>query len=64
MQYDVHRMGLLEPTVYGSARTTSLGERMLVGHMDVTLNLLAALAEALQIRDIGLVTAAYSSCKK
>ena len=37
---------------------------MLSGHMDVTLNLLVALAEALHIRDFGLVTAAYISCKK
>ena len=58
VQYDLHRMGLLERTDHGLARTTSLGERMLAGHMDVTLNLLVALAEALQIRDIGLITAA------
>ena len=57
-------MGLLELTVDGFARTTSLGERMLAGHMDVTLNLLVALAEALHIRDIGLVAAAYILCKK
>ncbi len=37
---------------------------MLCGHMDVTSNLLVALAEALDKKDIGKITAAYIACKK
>ncbi len=58
VQCDLHRMGLLTRTDHGFVRTTSLGERMLRGHMDVTSNLLVALAEALDIKEIGKIIAA------
>ncbi len=64
VEFDLHRMVLLELTDHGVERTTLLGERMLAGHMDVTLNILVSLAEALQIKDIGLITAACKSRKK
>ena len=32
VEHDLHRMGLLELTDHGVARTTLLGERMLAGH--------------------------------
>jgi hypothetical protein len=50
VEYDLHRMVLLELTDHGVARTTLLGERMLAGHMGVTLNILVSLAEVLQIK--------------
>jgi hypothetical protein len=64
VQCDLHRMGLLTQADQGLDRTTSLGERMLCGHMDVTSNLLVTLAEALDIKDIGMIIAAYIGCKK
>ena len=43
----------------GTLRTTSLGEEVLEGDMDVALNLLVVVATKFRITEIGLVAAAF-----
>ena len=48
----------------GTLRTTSLGEEVLRGDMDVASNLLVVVATKFGIREIGLVAGAFLSCKR
>ena len=64
VQDDLIRMGLVARAAQGHLCTTSLGEEVLLGHMDVALNLLVAVAARLGIRDIGVVAAAFLTSKR
>ena len=48
----------------GANRTTFLGEEVLTGDMDVGPNLLVAVATRFGIKEIGMVAAAFLSCKR